>query len=260
MSDHVIDDSTPINVVQTLGPCGALPRREPFGALPFAQIQPVDVIPWEEWPDRIADDERNKSSLWHIWQDSKMGVLDQNPLLYCWAFCSVGALILEREIMGLPYLPLSPSSVAAPVVGYSNQGYYVANALEWMSTKGVATTDYVPQTTCSRADFRQGWVESASCNRVTMWQDVGNDPQIQGSMLFAKKPLPVQHNWWSHAILHLQVLDRNPRLPANNPMRYGRRYLNSWGKSFGTNGCGILEGQRAIADAAYAVAQANFAG
>jgi len=261
MNDFVISDQTHIDVIlNNGGPCGCLPRREPVGALPFAQVKPVDLIKWEEIPDRIADQERNKSSLYHVWKDSKIGVLNQNPLLYCWTFSSVEALMLERELQGLPYIPLSPSSVGAPVVNYTNQGYYIESALKQMVDVGASSTDYVPVTTTQRQNFKQGWKESASCNKVTMWQDVGNDAQTQMTMLLTGRPLVTAHNWWAHAILHLRVLDRYPKMAANNPMRYGRQFLNSWGTSYGDGGLGILEGQRAIADQSYAIEQASFAG
>lgn len=178
----------------------------------------------------------------------------------CWCFSGVGGLMLEREIEGLPHLSLSPSSVGGPVTGYVNKGYYIEECLKYMVDHGAATTDYVPQTTTNRASFKQGWNESASCNKVTMWNDVGTNAQKQMTMLLTGRPLPVAHNWWGHAILHLRVLDRYPKLAANNPLRYGRLYLNSWGEDWGDGGCGILEGQRSIADAAYAIEQASFVG
>ncbi len=257
----VINDLTDIDHSDFNGGLtGCLPRREPVGGLPFAQVAQFDPIPWEEIPDRIADQERNQSSLYHIWKDSKIGVLNQNPYLWCWAFSSVAGLMLERELQGLPYIPLSPSSVAGPVVGYQNKGWYIEDALKWMIDHGAASTEYVPATTTNRGTFKTGWQTSAACNKVSKWDDVGNDAQRQISMLLSNKPLVVAHNWWGHAILHLRVLDRYPKMPANNPMRYGRQFLNSWGPSYGDGGIGILEGQRAIADTSYAIAQASFAG
>ena len=259
MSAYIIDDNTPIDHFNVNGgPCGCLPRIEPVGGLPFASAPDVTLIPWDEMPDRIADQERNKSSLFHIWQDSKIGVLDQNPLLYCWAFSSTEALMLEREIMGLPFVHLSPSSVACPVVNFSNQGYYIEKALAEMVSTGAASTDFVPETTTNRSDFKVGWKESAACNKVLKWHDVGNDAQTQMSMLLSIKPLVAAHNWWGHAILHLRVRDANPRLKANDINRYQRDFLNSWGKTYGNNGIGTIQGYRAVADNAYAIAQASF--
>ena len=255
----IINDSTPLDGFQASSVlCGCLPRRERYGSLACAAAKDIDLIPWEEMPDRIADQERNKSSLFHIWQDSKIGVLNQNPLSYCWNFSSVEALMLYREIMGLPYVSLSPSSVGAPLVNYQNTGYYIEEALKAMVSQGAASTEYVPATTTRRNDFKLGWKESAAGNKVTNWADVGTNAQKQLTMLLTDRPLVTAHNWWGHAILHLQVIDRNPSMPANNPMRYGRKFLNSWGKDWGDGGCGILEGQRAIADAAYAIEQASF--
>ena len=260
MTEFTINDQTPIDHHEFSSLCGCLPRREPVGGLECATTSPMDLIPWEEIPDRIADQERNKSSLYHRWLDSKIGVLNQNPLLYCWAFSSVEALMLERELMGLPYIPLSPSSVGAPVVNFANTGWYIEEALKQMVNVGAASTDYVPETTCDRSEFKQGWKESAACNRVTKWRDLANNTQAQLTALLTDRPLVCVHLWWKHAITHLQAIDLYPKLPCNNPLRYGRKPLNSWGPSYGKKGIFQLEGQRSIADQSYCILQANFAG
>lgn len=261
MSEFVINDQSDVkhsDLKSVL--CGCLPRREAYGSLPFASVPTVKLIPWEEMPDRIADQERNKSSLFHIWQDSQIGALDQNPLLWCWGYSSVGGVLVEREQMGLPYVPLSPSSVAGPVVNFANHGYYIESALQQMITVGVAPIEYVPETTNDASQFKLGWREAASSYRVKDWVDVGTNAQMQLTMLLTMRALVAARNWWGHAMLDLQALDRNPKLPANNPLRYGRKFLNSWGRSWGDKGIGVLEGQRAIADAAYAIKQASFVG
>lgn len=262
MAEFVINDSTDIQNHNALskGVCGTLPRREPYGTLSFASVPNIQPIPWEEMPDRIADQERNKSSLWHIWRDSKIGVLNQQQTNFCWAFASVAGLMLQRELEGLPYLHLSPSSVACPITGFRNVGGYPEEACKFMVDNGVATTDFVPETTVDRSDFKVGWKESASCNRVTEWLDVGADAQMQNTMLLLNFPLICAHNWWGHAIKHLRLIDRNISMAASNPLRYGRIFLNSWSESYGDGGCGTLEGNRAIADTAYGIQQAKFAG
>ena len=260
MAEHVISDENwnPDLAQPGDGMCGCLPRRSVYGALPFAQPAKVDLIPYEEWPDRIADEERNQSSLWHVWQDSKIGVLMQGQLNYCWGFSGVTALMLERELQGLPYVPLSPSSVVAPIVGYMNRGGYIEDCLKGMMDQGASSTDYVPQATNRAQEFKPGWREDAHQYRVTMWADVPADHQTQGTMLFLKRPVPVGLNFWGHSVLFLRVLDRYPKLKANNPNRYGTKYLNSWDKTWGDGGCGILEGSKQVADQAYAIEQSNF--
>lgn len=260
MTDFIIDDSNADQHARdTASLCGCLPRREAYGALPFASTQPVDLIPWEEMPDRIADQERTQSSLYHIWLDSKIGCMNQGKLSYCWAFSSVFALMLEREKEGLPYEHLSPSSVAGPVTNYVNKGWYIEDALKQMIDVGASTVEFVPETTCRAADFKTGWKESASLNKVEMWQDIGNNPQAQISKLLAKDPLVCCFNWWSHAVAEIRVIDAHTNLPANNPLRYKRGLCQQWGPSYGVNGYFELDGQKGIADGSYAILRSKFA-
>lgn len=255
----IIDDSNADRIVQdTRHLCGCLPRREVYGALPFASTAPVELIPWEQIPDKIADQERNKSTLYHIWLDSKIGSLNQGQASWCWAFSGVGTLMLERELQGLPYVHLSPSSVAGPVVNFQNKGWYIEDCLKRMCEFGVASTEFVPELTMKQIDFKSGWKESCGMNKVTMWQDVGNNAQAQISMILNLHPLAVAENWWSHAFEQLRVVDSNKSLPANNPLRYSRGCVNSWGPSYGQGGYFELAGQKGIADQSYAIEQATF--
>ena len=259
MMDFVINDSNfDYHATNSGGPCGTMPRKTAYGASSVAVQVPLDVIPYEEWPDRISDQERNKSSLEHVHADSGMGVLMQGQLSYCWGFCSVGALMIERALMGLPFEMLSPSSVCAPLVGYISVGGYIENALQEMKSGGVASRNFVPMATTRTNDFKAGWREDAARHKVTIAKDIPRSHQAQGSQLLLNRPMPTGLNWWGHAVLFLRVLDRYPRLPANNPNRYGIKFLNSWDVTYGDRGFGILEQGRQVADQAYVLEQASF--
>ena len=70
MMDFVINDSNfDYHATNSGGPCGTMPRKTAYGASSVAVQVPLDVIPYEEWPDRISDQERNKSSLEHVHAD-----------------------------------------------------------------------------------------------------------------------------------------------------------------------------------------------
>jgi len=260
MSEFVIDDNNADQHVRdTSHLCGCLPRRDSDRIMACASQAPIDLIPWEAMPDIIADRERTKSTLYHIWLDSKIGALNQGQLSYCWTFSGVECLMLEREVQGLPYVHLSPSSVGAPIVGYKNTGWYIEDCLKRMVSDGASSIEFVPEATINAADFKPGWKESAGMNKVTMWNDIGNDPQAQLSMLLSDHPLAVALNWWSHAIMQMRAIDANPGLPANNPLRYNRGCLQSWGPTYGVGGYFVLAGQKGIADQAYGIDQATFA-
>lgn len=254
----VIDDSTDLNqfLIDNDGRCGCKPRDEYTG--PVCASAPADdeeLIPWEAMPDKIADMVRAKNSIKDIWFGSKIGKLNQGRTNYCWAFASVNALMLQRAVEGKPFVHLSPSSIAGPITGYRNIGGYVEEALDWMIKKGVASEEYVPQTTLSRSDYKVGWQANAELHKVSGWEDVGRNKQRQITKLLNKKPLSCAFMYMSHAMAVVNVTDDNPRMPANNPNRYGLEPLNSWG-----DGIIKIEGSRAIADNCYAVTQASFAG
>lgn len=259
MPEHVINDDNYNDFNhRNWGVCGCLPRREAYGTLACATSGVPDIIPMEDWPRLIKAQEDNADSLWHIWKDSDIGVLNQNPLNFCWGFSCTEVAMIMRELMRLDYRPLSPSSVSAPIVGYLNKGWYIEDALKELVSTGAATTDFVPATTYRSADFKPKWRESAYQNRITKWRDCPHDFQAQGSMLLMNRPLATALNWWGHAVCFLRVLDRHPNLSPTDHNRYGILYLNSWGESFGDGGCGILEGTKKIADSAWAAEQCNF--
>lgn len=261
MPDFIINDSNYHNLLSdpiTSGMCGCLPRRTAYGALPFARAQQVDLIPWEQIPDMIADQERNKSGLYHIWEDAGAWTLDQNPLSYCWAGSVADAIMFERAVMGLPFVKISLSSIAAPVVQFKNTGYYVEAALKEAIDVGGASVEFVPEATTDPRSFKPGWRDNAAKNRVVLWTDcTPRNPQEMLTRLLRRQPVAVGLNWWGHAVCFARPMDRYPKMPANDWRRYGIGFLNTWG-SWGDRGWGILEGDRQLADQAYAVLQASF--
>jgi len=238
------------------GLCGTLAPPSDY-EMPgvVASGAPVQAIPYERWPELIRQQNEDESSLYHVWQRSRIGVLNQGQSKYCWAFSSVAGMMLQREMEGRPFRRLSPSSVAAPIVGYANRGYYIESALKGMRTQGVASDDFVPMLTTNSRDFKGGWREDAASNKISMARSISRDHQTQGSMLLLGYPLVASLDWWSHAILFLAVLDRYPSRPATDYTRYGVLFVNSWGTTWGQGGLGVLEYSQQIADRAYVLEQ-----
>jgi len=238
------------------GLCGTLAPPSDY-EMPgvVASGAPVQAIPYERWPELIRQQNEDESSLYHVWQRSRIGVLNQGQSSYCWAFSSVAGLMLQREVESRPFRRLSPSSVAAPIVGYTDRGYYIEAALEGMRTQGVASDDFVPMLTTNSREFKGGWRDDAANNKISMATEIPRDHQTQGSMLLLGYPLVAALNWWGHAILFLAVLDRYPSRPATDYTRYGVLFVNSWGTGWGQGGLGVLEYSQQIADRAYVVEQ-----
>lgn len=238
------------------GLCGTLaPPNDHKMPDVVSSAEPVQSIPYERWPELIRQQNEDESSLYHVWQRSRIGVLNQGQSSYCWAFSSVAGLMLQREIEGRPFRRLSPSSVAAPIVGYTNRGYYIESALEGMRTQGAASEDFVPMLTTNSRDFKGSWREDAAKNRISIANAIPRDHQTQGSMLLMGFPLVAALDWWGHAVLFLGVLDRYPSRPATDYTRYGILFLNSWGATWGQGGLGVVEYSQQIADRAYILEQ-----
>ena len=267
MADFIIGDDNWDDFVRSSlhdsNLCGMIPRdyqRVPYGSMSHAPAlgDAIEPIPMEEWPDRIADAERERSTLIDVWEYLDGIVLNQSQLSYCWAFSSVKGYSLTRSVMGLPFVHLSPSSVAAPVVGYKNSGWYIEDALKRMVEVGVATTTTVPALTTSKADFKPGWKEEAAKYRVAPagWLDVpARDFKMHGTMLLSRHPVVVGLNYWGHAVLDLWLRDMNHALRPTDPNRYGIEFLNSWGVSWGNKGRGVRTGTKKLADSIYALSQ-----
>ncbi len=269
MADLIISDETwdqfKSSVANTSQLCGTLPRdyaKVPYGSMPYAKPlgSEIPIIPMEEWPDRIADQERTKSTLKHIWADCKIGVFNQSSLSYCHSFSSVMGLMITRGVMGLPKRRLSASSVAAPITNYQNKGWYIEDALKQMFEVGVATEDFVPMRTTKKSDFKAGWREDAARNRVAEFFDVpSRNILIHGSLLLSRHPVIVGLDYWGHAVADLLLRDMNRRLKATDAARYGSEFLNSWDASWGNEGFGVRMGSKFLADSIYAIRQGNIA-
>lgn len=257
----IIDDSNyqkfqPVLTPENRSGYGLMPRstHPVYGKNRCYAAANIPLIDWKDIPDRIADLERNKASLWHVWNESDIGVLNQSNLSYCHAFSAVMGVMVDRALRGLPYKELSASSVGAPVTGYRNAGAWILEDLEQMKKVGVATTEFVPMLTTRRADFKQGWEQNAARHRVLEWSELDSrNLQQQISALLSLKVTCNGLNYWGHAVTDLAVKDLDPSKRYDDESRYGILFLNSWDASWGDNGCAVRSGRQKYADEAYLV-------
>lgn len=212
----------------------------------------LPMIPYEEWPDRIADLERRQASSYHVWKRSPIGVLNQKSFGWCHAYSPAAACMIGREAAGLPYVALEPASVAGPVTGYKNAGAWIMDDLRQITRAGIASTDYVPEFCTSRRKWKTGAEEDALRRRVLEWEaHRGRHHQKQGSWLLHGYAVCVGLHWWSHAVTYLRVVDADRSRPATDWRRYRMGALNSWGPGYGDGGYFELEGDRSTADEIY---------
>lgn len=231
-------------------------ERTPYGSVGAAPPGEIEIIPFAEWPDRIADLERNKATLKDIWADSPIGVLNQGNYPFCHGFAATMAVLVEAAKQGLPYVELSASSVAAPVTNYTKAGAWIGKDLKQIVNVGVAPVSLIPMLTHSRSDFPAGWEQEAGRHKVTEFAELRpRDFAQQGSAILQGHAVSVGQNHWSHAVLQLCVRDMDKSKKATDLNRYGIELLNSWGEAWADGGFAIQVGSKKFADEAYLVRQ-----
>ena len=222
---------------------GCVPRdyhAMPFGSLPFAAEWDMPIIPEAEWDDRIADQERHKSSLEHIRQDCGIRSLDQDGYGYCWAFSTVKAVMLLRAAQGQPTVELSAWAVASIIKNYRNQGGWCQQSLEFLVKTGVPSLEIWPQGKVDRQYDTAEMRADAGTRKVTEWMDMEpRNKQQLASNLLRNIPTMIDLNWWGHSVCAFRLISRDP---------FRVKIDNSWTPGWGDDGCAVLEGRRAIPD------------
>lgn len=251
----IIGDDTPDHVLTPAGKMrGLIPRATFCGTEPegIYSADEIPLVPWEQMPDRIADLERQKATLWHIWKDSKIGAKDQNGFGWCHAASCTDAVELKREAQGLPYVQLSIAGIAGPVTGYRDRGAYIFDDLDQSVKAGCPSTAFVPDLQLKRSGWKPGAEADGLKHRVTEWHK-GQSRNVQQhlSLLLQIFPVCVGLNYWGHAVTDLRAVDYRPNLAADNWRRYAVDFLNSWTASYGENGVGRRVDSKMPADEFY---------
>jgi hypothetical protein len=258
-STLIIDDDNAYQFILPVSQTGYEARdyeRTPYGSVGAAPPADIELIPYEQWPDIIADLERTKSTLKDIWADSKIGVLNQKDYPFCHGFAAIMAVLIQAEKQGLPYVELSASSVAAPVTNYTKAGAWIGRDLKQIVNVGVAPVSLIPMLTHRKSDFPQGWENEAAKHKVTEFAELRpRDFQQQGSAILQGHGVSVGQSHWSHAVVQVCVRDMDKSKKSTDPNRYGLELINSWSETWGDRGFAIQVGSKKYADEAYIVRQ-----
>ena len=212
----------------------------PLGSLPFAAEYDMPLISVDEIEDRIADQERNKSSLEHIRADCGIRSLDQDGYGYCWAFSTTKAVMLLRAAQNQPTVELSGWAVGSIVKNYRDEGGWCQQSLEFGVNVGFPSLAVWPQGQVKRSLDTPEMRADAATRKVTEWMDMEPRNKLQlASNLLRNIPTMCDFNWWSHSVCAFRLLSWNP---------FRIKIDNSWTPTWGDNGCAVLEGNKAIPD------------
>jgi hypothetical protein len=210
-------------------------KKHPYGKSP-GTISLADagvrVIPRADWPKYLAAHKAANAGLRALLYD-KLPCSDQDGTNYCWANgpANCGATLVYTTGRG-SYL-LSAASVGGPLTGYSNEGGWPADAIQFMAKYGIVRDSLWPNASINRAyaskpeviaDYPKHLVTSTIA-------DLGASGSIfdeVATCVLLGCPVAVSHDWWGHAVMAVDLEQKN-----------GTWYMverNSWGMDYGDQG------------------------
>lgn len=246
--------------------------KHPVGSLEGSSEfnKEVPLIPFENWPELIKEQETKKSRLSDIRMTGDRGnpipSYDQNGQGYCWGYSTCSGITLQRASMGLPYIKLSGHSLSCKIKGFKDEGGWCGLSTSKATTMGYMPTSIWPEKSMNRKyDTAENW-EIAKNFSITegfldmqqqVWDMALTFQQI-GSCLLSGIPCPVDFAWWSHSILGMDVVYVTDRYPLNDVRCYGLRIWNSWRDAWGYLGTGIILGKKAVPMGATAIRNVKY--
>jgi hypothetical protein len=189
---------------------------------PFSESG-IKLKPRSEWSAEIKAQEQQKRRIsdFQFWP-----ALNQNGTPQCWSNGVAGAAATCRVIMGLPYVQLSPGSVATPISG-GNQGGFEGDAVQYGTEHGWAPSVLWPEHSCDRSlNSDPKVIESRPKFMLLEVFDLGDDFDALGTALLENLPCLAAYPDWSHVteICDLLEIEKDS---------YGSRGKNSWGNDWG---------------------------
>lgn len=242
IDDETRDDDLLLDPENKFGRGLTFERSTPFGEIPEAQPFPRHLlIPRNEWQARIQEIKETGSSNADLARFFKIPVLNQANTNFCWMNSPVFAAMIIRAQQGQAYIPLSPASAAAQITGYKNVGGWGETAIRWLAKNGVAPQKLWPANAIDR-QFKTAASDRAALQfRVTEWFElVPRNLDELISALLRRIPVCIGLNWWRHEVTAMDAAWIDGEIAI--------LIANSWGTNWGTNGYGILRGNKMLPD------------
>lgn len=231
---------------------GLIPRdfnKQPVGCMAAAPKFDIPLIPESEWDDRLREQDKNESSLWHLWMrggpnGGPIPPLDQNGVGYCWCHSVVSCILMARARDNQPYVDLSPFFIGSLIKNYRDEGGWNLEAMEFLAANGVPEAKYWPQRKRDRSLDTPEMRANAARHKADEWMDLDDSNWAQVvTCLLLNLPLAGDYNFWGHSVGVGKLVSLNPRKV---------KIINSWG-DWGEAGWGDLEGGKACPNAATAL-------
>jgi hypothetical protein len=265
----VIGDDTDMNYLNPVVDghrmgSGLIPRDYsliPLGSLASAPAWSLDdmpLIPMEEWPERIKDQEATKTRTSDIYNRGDNGQpipsLDQNGEGYCWFYSVTCIVQMLRAIANQPYIPLSGHSGACVIKNFRNQGGWGCLALDFIKDKGIVPQSLWPAKSMDRRyNTPENWAAALEFRITEGWVDLlpavyDRDMSAQqvGTCSLNNIPWIGDYNWWGHSVAGCDLVDVYPDRSSRDISRYGTLIKNSWNDGWGNRGWGLLKDSKAF--------------
>jgi hypothetical protein len=230
----------------------------------------VPLIPWEEFPARIEEQEKKKTRLSDIRMTGDKGnpipSLDQNGQGYCWTYSTAHGITLKRAAMGLPYIRLSGHSLACKLKNFRDEGGWCGLSTSKATQIGYVPASLWPEKSMNRKyDTAENWevaknfciTEGFLDMQQQVW-DMSLTFQQIASCILSGIPCPVDFAWWSHSILGMDLVYVTDKFPVNDIRCYGLRIWNSWRDAWGFMGTGVILGKKAVPMGATAIRNVTY--
>lgn len=216
-------------------------RPEGYGYTGYAaKMDSSLLIPRSEWQARIQEAESQKARISDILTANKIPHKDQDRTNYCWANGPTHAAETLRVIQGLPYVSLSPASIAAPMTGFKNIGGWGLAAVKYAISNGFVPSEKWPDNAIERRYQTEANRLTALSYRIRDWRECkprSLDEMV--SLLLRGYPAALGFNWWGHLVMGAEAVWLDGEIAI--------RIRNSW-KGWGANGFGILRGSKMLPD------------
>lgn len=246
----IIDDDTPTDFLFDDAKFGRGHDPDQYVPEMFESPDKMELIPESEYDARIAEQEREESSLEHLYLRAGWKNLDQQTDGFCWAYSTGHCAMLLRTRNNQPHVRLNPHAVASIIKNGRNEGGWCGLSGKFLRENGIPTEEFWRPGSRDLSQNTPAMRANAALHKVAEdWYDLAKP--VHGQVLTERQadtsvlnnnPCAIDLMWWAHSVCYL----RKVKIEDGS---YGRLILNSW-KDWGRRGLAILRGSKAIPDGA----------
>lgn len=221
------------------------PAKHPFGTLPCSSPWDMELIPEDEWKDRIDALNMSGADLLTLTKNAGMEAKDQDGWGFCWSYGGTRAGETARVAAGLKHIELSAFGCAYTIMNGRDRGGNTFDIIPFLGERGAPSERVWPNLEKRPAASEQEIWDDAKQHMLLEWYEMqDNNFNQKMTALLTGFPVCAGYMHWGHMVCDLVPMYREVR----GKLEYGVRGWNSWGKTWGPYGDGTYElwGRKAI--------------